>query len=206
MSKGIRQKPSVNFSLFRQVLYAHIVTFLMMLMLGIVFTVLSLVLFYTHGANWLLSLFICPLFLFTGLFITGFAFKSTYSSMSYYYDKGQLKRYGLNLDATLTRKEKVEISIDNAKRRVRVDELELHVFFDFQFDSKRWSGGDLLTNEKVFDALNEGQTIPIRILPWKPESASVRQRALFNRLKGMITAAETTDSRLGEALIEFDEI
>ncbi|MFP5628645.1 hypothetical protein ACLD11_21430, partial [Salmonella sp. 741265116_PST] len=40
MSKGIRQKPSVNFSLFRQVLYAHIVTFLMMLMLGIVFTVL----------------------------------------------------------------------------------------------------------------------------------------------------------------------
>lgn len=206
MSKGIRQKPSVNFSLFRQVLYAHIVTFLMMLMLGIVFTVLSLVLFYTHGANWLLSLFICPLFLFTGLFITGFAFKSTYSSMSYYYDKGQLKRYGLNLDATLTRKEKVEISIDNAKRRVRVDELELHVFFDFQFDSKRWSGGDLLTNEKVFDALNEGQTIPMRILPWKPESASVRQRALFNRLKGMITAAETTDPRLGEALIEFDEI
>ena len=206
MSKGIRQKPSVNFSLFRQVLYAHIVTFLMMLMLGIVFTVLSLVLFYTHGANWLLSLFICPLFLFTGLFITGFAFKSTYSSMSYYYDKGQLKRYGLNLDATLTRKEKVEISIDNAKRRVRVDELELHVFFDFQFDSKRWSGGDLLTNEKVFDALNEGQTIPIRNLPWKPESASVRQRALFNRLKGMITAAETTDPRLGEALIEFDEI
>lgn len=206
MSKGIRQKPSVNFSLFRQVLYAHIVTFLMMLMLGIVFTVLSLVLFYTHGANWLLSLFICPLFLFTGLFITGFAFKSTYSSMSYYYDKGQLKRYGLNLDATLTRKEKVEISIDNAKHRVRVDELELHVFFDFQFDSKRWSGGDLLTNEKVFDALNEGQTIPIRILPWKPESASVRQRALFNRLKGMITAAETTDPRLGEALIEFDEI
>ena len=206
MSKGIRQKPCVNFSLFRQVLYAHIVTFLMMLMLGIVFTVLSLVLFYTHGANWLLSLFICPLFLFTGLFITGFAFKSTYSSMSYYYDKGQLKRYGLNIDATLTRKEKVEISIDNAKRRVRVDELELHVFFDFQFDSKRWSGGDLLTNEKVFDALNEGQTIPIRILPWKPESASVRQRALFNRLKGMITAAETTDPRLGEALIEFDEI
>jgi hypothetical protein len=206
VSKGIRQKPSVNFSLFRQVLYAHIVTFLMMLMLGIVFTVLSLVLFYTHGANWLLSLFICPLFLFTGLFITGFAFKSTYSSMSYYYDKGQLKRHGLNLDATLTRKEKVEISIDNAKRRVRVDELELHVFFDFQFDSKRWSGGDLLTNEKVFDALNEGQTIPIRILPWKPESASVRQRALFNRLKGMITAAETTDPRLGEALIEFDEI
>ena len=206
MSKGIRQKPSVDFSLFRQVLYAHIVTFLMMLMLGIVFTVLSLVLFYTHGANWLLSLSICPLFLFTGLFITGFAFKSTYSSMSYYYDKGQLKRYGLNLDATLTHKEKVEISIDNAKRRVRVDELELHVFFDFQFDSKIWSGGDLLTNEKVFDALNEGQTIPIRILPWKPESASVRQRALFNRLKGMITAAETTDPRLGEALIEFDEI
>ena len=206
MSKGIRQKPPVNFSLFRQVFYAHIVTFLMMLMLGIVFTVLSLVLFYTHGANWLLSLSICPLFLFTGLFITGFAFKSTYSSMSYYYDKGQLKRYGLNLDATLTYKEKVEISIDNAKRRVRVDELELHVFFDFQFDSKTWSGGDLLTNEKVFDALNEGQTMPIRILPWKPESASVRQRALFNRLKGMITAAETTDPRLGEALIEFDEI
>lgn len=45
MSKGIRQKPPVNFSLFRQVLYAHIVAFLMMLVLGMVFTVLSLVLF-----------------------------------------------------------------------------------------------------------------------------------------------------------------
>ncbi|MEI1651753.1 hypothetical protein QJN70_25700, partial [Escherichia coli] len=53
MSKGIRQRPPVNFSLFRQVLYAHIVAFLMMLMLGMVFTVLSLVLFYTYGANWL---------------------------------------------------------------------------------------------------------------------------------------------------------
>ncbi len=77
MSKGIRQRPPVNFSLFRQVLYAHIVAFLMMLMLGMVFTVLSLVLFYTYGTNWLLSLFICPLFLLSGLFITGFAFKST---------------------------------------------------------------------------------------------------------------------------------
>lgn len=70
MSKGIRQRPPVNFSLFRQVLYAHIVAFLMMLVLGMVFTVLSLVLFYTYGANWLLSLFICPLFLLSGLFIT----------------------------------------------------------------------------------------------------------------------------------------
>lgn len=206
MSKGIRQKPPVNFSLFRQILYAHIVAFLMMLVLGMVFTVLSLVLFYTYGANWLLSLFICPLFLLSGLFITGFAFKSTWSSIRYYYDKGQLKRYGLNLDATLTHKEKVEIRSDNAKRQVRVDELELHVLFDFQFDSKTWSCGDLLTNEKVFDALNDGQTIPIRILPWKPESASVRQRALFNRLKGMNTAAETTDPRLGEALIEYGEV
>ncbi|MDJ3697210.1 hypothetical protein LEL12_09005, partial [Salmonella enterica] len=50
------------------------------------------------------------------------------------------------------------------------------------------------------------QTIPIRILPWKPESASVRQRALFNRLKGMNTASETTDPRLGEALIECGEV
>ncbi|MDI8107037.1 hypothetical protein MJN85_31990, partial [Salmonella enterica subsp. enterica serovar Anatum] len=45
-------------------------------MCRMVFTVLSLVLFYTYGANWLLSLFICPLFLLSGLFITGFAFKS----------------------------------------------------------------------------------------------------------------------------------
>ncbi len=49
VSKGIRQKPPVNFSLFRQILYAHIVAFLMMLVLGMVFTVLSLVLFYTYG-------------------------------------------------------------------------------------------------------------------------------------------------------------
>ncbi len=52
----------------------------MMLVLGMVFTVLSLVLFYTYGANWLLSLFLMPLFLLSGLFITGFALNQLWSA------------------------------------------------------------------------------------------------------------------------------
>lgn len=51
------------------------------------------------------------------------------------------------------------------------------VWFDFQFDDQTWQGTDLMSTEKVFDALSEGQIIPIRILP-----------------------------RTGRPLIEFDEI
>jgi hypothetical protein len=41
----------------------------------------------------------------------------------------------------------------------------LKVWFDFQFDGQTWQGTDLMSTEKVFDALSEGQIIPIRILP-----------------------------------------
>ncbi len=90
-----------------------------MLVLRMVFTVLSLVLF-IYGANWLLSLFICPLFLLSGLFITGFAFKSTRSAYVTI-TPGAVEAVHVDsiLMQLLTHKEKVEIRIDNAKRQVR---------------------------------------------------------------------------------------
>ncbi|HAT2203998.1 TPA: hypothetical protein I8271_000945 [Kluyvera intermedia] len=79
------------------------------------------------------------------------------------------------------------------------------VWFDFQFDGQMWQCADLLSNEKVFAAFSEGQNIPIRILPWMPESASIRQRALLNQLKRDDLRAQPDDTRTGKPLIEFDE-
>ncbi|MBV8874188.1 MAG: hypothetical protein JO014_15885 [Metakosakonia sp.] len=83
--------------------------------------------------------------------------------------------------------------------------MGLKVWFDFQFDGQAWQGTDLMSNEKVFDALSEGQIIPIRILPWTPESASIRQRALLNQLKRDDVRVQPDDPRTGRPLIEFDE-
>lgn len=208
MRNGIRQKPPVDVALLRQVVRKHLVVFILVFGLGLLFSALSLLIFGSGDGR--LMRWICSgAFLGVGLFLIGFAFKSTLSSIRYYYQKGQLKRHGLNLNARVVRKVRAEtdiqLELERHSRHEHIDELELKVWFDFQFDGQTWQCADLLSNEKVFDALNEGQLIPIRILPWAPESASIRQRALLNQLKRDDLRTQPDDSRTGKPLIEFDE-
>ncbi|MEN0578654.1 hypothetical protein AAIG39_06480 [Phytobacter palmae] len=209
MREGIRQKPPVDIALLRQVLRKHIIVFVAVCASGMLFSVASLFIFSRSDGRFMPGL-LGGVFLCVGLFLIGFAFKSTLSSVSYYYQKGQLKRFGLNLNATLVRKtrEKTNIQYDFERysRREHIEELAFTLWFDFQFDGRTWQCADLISNEKMFDALSEGQVIPVRILPWMPESASVRQRALLNQLKRDDVRAEPDDPRTGRPLIEFDEI
>ncbi|ORJ51817.1 hypothetical protein B2M27_03125 [Kluyvera intermedia] len=209
MRKGIRQKPPVDRALLRQVLRKHMIVFVPVSAAGMLFSVASLFIFSRSDGRFMLWL-LGGVFLCVGLFLIGFACKSTLSSISYYYQKGQLKRHGLNLNATVVRKARAETDIqlerERHSRHEHIDELALKVWFDFQFDGQAWQCADLLSNEKVFDALSEGQSIPIRILPWMPESASIRQRALLNQLKRDDLRAQPDDTRTSKPLIEFYEI
>ncbi|TBM26480.1 hypothetical protein [Hafnia paralvei] len=64
----------------------------------------------------------------------------------------------------------------------------------------------MITNQQLFNSLAEGQTLPIRILPWMPEQASIRQRALLNQLKRNNLIIDENSSRIGKPLAEYDEI
>ncbi len=208
MRNAIRQKPPVDVALLRQVARKHLLVFVLIFGLGLLFSTVSLLIFARSDGRLMLWIF-SGVFLCVGLFLIGFAFKSTLSSIGYYYQQGQLKRHGLNLNATVVRKARAEtdiqLELERHSRHEHIDELELKVWFDFQFDGRTWQGADLLSNEKVFDALSEGQLIPIRILPWTPDNASIRQRALLNQLKRDDLRTQPDDPRTGKPLIEFDE-
>jgi hypothetical protein len=214
MRKGLRQKPPVDFALLKLVAGKHIALFAMLLALGICFSLVSWLIFrrLTDADSYdrFMMFLIGGVFLCTGLFLIVFAFKSSFSSIRYYYGKGLLKHYGLNLNATLVRKLRtetdIELELERHSRREHIEELELKIWFDFQFDGQRWQCADLINSEKLFEALSEGQTIPVRILPWTPESASVRQRALQNQLRREKAAPEEDDSRIAKPLIDSDEI
>lgn len=213
MSDGVRTKPPIDLRLLQQVIYKHALIFFMLLVLGSLFIAVSAFLLLTYWQSSRIFYNLMPislgvLFLTSGLFLIFFAAKSTISSMSYYYHNGLLKHHGVNLSAKITHKECHEtvVDIDKVDRYLHIDELELSVYFEFQFDGRLWQCADLITNQQLFNSLAEGQTLPIRILPWMPEQASIRQRALLNQLKRNNLITDENSSRIGKPLAEYDEI
>ncbi len=211
MRNGLRQKPPVDFQLLRQVARKHVLLFVLLSGFGLFFLAVSGLILWRGFEDPRISLWIFGgLFLCLGLFLIGFAFVSCLSSVRYYYEKGLLKRHGLNLNATLISKSRMEtditLDINRNTHHEHIDELELNVGFAFQFDGQTWQGADLIHSEKLYDALREGQTIPVRILPWAPGSASVRQRALLNQLKREDERVEEDNPRIAKPLIDIDEI
>ncbi|HKS32205.1 MAG TPA: hypothetical protein VJS14_00620 [Enterobacteriaceae bacterium] len=205
----LTRRPGLDFALLREVWRKHAPAFVLLLGLGALFLLVSLVLFFRvwlsdahHGIALLIFLLV---FGSCGLFIVGFACVSNFSSMRHYYEKGLLRQHGLNITAVITEKNREECvaELRDESRRINVDELLLTVGFRFQFAGEEREGADILTSEALFNALEVGQTIPVRILPWLPESGSIRQRALSNQLKRTQSIPEEdNNSRTGEPLID----
>jgi len=202
----VLRRPGLDFALLREVWRKHALVFILLLGLGTLFLLVSLALFFRvwlpdvhHGI--LLLIFLLA-FGACGLFIVGFACVSNVSSMRHYYEKGLLRQHGLNITAIVTEKKREEslAELRDETRRIKVDELLLTVGFRFQFAGEEREGADILTREALFNALEVGQIIPVRILPWLPESGTIRQRALSNQLKNL--SEESGNSRTGEPLID----
>ena len=204
----LSSRPGLDVALLREVWRKHALTFSLLAGLGALFLLVSLGLFFRvwlpdahHG---ILLLIFTLVFGACGLFVLGFACISTISSVRHYYEKGLLRQHGLNITAVVTEKKREEsvAELRDETRHIKVDELLLTVAFRFQFAGEAREGADILTSESLFNALAVGQTIPVRILPWRPESGSIRQRALSHQLKNL--ADDKGHSRTGEPLIDSD--
>ena len=205
----LSRRPGLDFALLREVWRKHALAFALLLGLGTLFLLVSLLLFFRvwlpdayHGIPLLIFLLV---FGACGLFIVGFACVSNFSSMRHYYERGLLRQHGLNITAIVTEKKREECvaELRDETRRINVDELLLTVGFRFQFAGEEREGADILTSEALFKALVVGQTIPLRVLPWIPENASIRQRALSNQLKN--APEDSGNSRTGEPLIDSEQ-
>ena len=205
----LSRRPGLDFALLREVWRKHALAFVLLLGFGTLFLLVSLVLFFRiwlpdthHGIPLLIFLLV---FGACGLFIIGFACVSNLSSMRHYYEKGLLRQHGLNITAIVTEKKREECvaELRDETRRINVDEVLLTVGFRFQFAGEEREGAGILTSEALFNALEVGQTLPVRILPWLPESGSIRQRALSNQLKKF--AEDKGNSRTGEPLIDSEQ-
>lgn len=203
----LSRRPGLDFALLREVWRKHALAFVLTVGLGMLFLLVTLVLFFRvwlpdahHGIPLLIFLLV---FGACGLFIVGFACVSNLSSMRHYYEKGLLRQHGLNMTAVITEKKREEsvAELRDETRRINVDELLLTVGFRFQFAGEEREGADILTSE----ALLVGQTIPVCILPWIPESGTMRQRALSNQLKRTQNIPEDDDKRSGEPLIDSEQ-
>lgn len=205
----LSRRPGIDFSLLREVMRPHLLAFALMTGLGTVFVLSSLALYFRVWRDnpGILSMAALLVFLICGLFLIGFACVSTFSSVCYYYQKGQQRRHGLNIMATVTAKTRDECVVErrDETRHIHIDELLLTVAFRFQFAGQSWEGEDTLNSEALFNALTKGQQIPVRILPWQPASASIRQRALGNQLRQTQPLVDDENAlRTGEPLIETD--
>nr|WP_318380944.1 hypothetical protein [uncultured Enterobacter sp.] len=206
------KRPGLDGKLLRQAVRQHALIFFLMLGLGMLFIGVSAALFFrfwaTGESREVLSLIFLLVFFISGLFIVGFTFYSTVSSTVYYYQKGRLRQHGLNLNAQVISKTRDATVAErrDETRHISIDELELQVGFRFDYGGQTWECADLLTREALFDALSVGQSIPVRILPWKPRNAIIRQRALLNQLKRTNNSSGIRDPRIGTPLMESDRV
>jgi len=204
----LSRRPGLDFALLREVWRKHALAFVLLMGLGTLFLLVSLVLFFRvwlsdahHGIPLLIFLLV---FGTCGLFIVGFACVSNFSSMRHYYKKGLLRQHGLNITAVITEKNREECvaELRDESRRINVDELLLTVGFRFMFAGEEREGVDIVTSEALFNTLEVGNTIPVRILPWLPQSGSIRQRALSNQLRREQRIPVDDNPRTGEPLVD----
>ncbi|WP_312687976.1 hypothetical protein [Kosakonia sp.] len=208
--------PGIDFVLLRTVLRKHALLFCLLLGLGVIFLTASLLLYFhawlpdeTHTIAGIIGI---AVFFLCGLFLVGFAVTSNISSVRYYYASGLLRQHGVNTSGTVLKKTrlahngKVGNKVDDhgEKDDIEIDELELRVHFHFDYAGQRWEGEDLLNQEPLFDALTEGQTVPLRMLPWAPSQAMIRQRTLLKQVMHR-QSDEGDEPRIGQPLMDGEQ-
>ena len=116
------------------------------------------------------------------------AFVMSGSSAAYYYDQALLKKYGVDTNAVLIRKQAqchFHQQFDYRGRPLGegVYCCELLLEFDYEFRDAVYRGSAYIGNAEVFDKVRVGDTIPLRVLSLDPLVKKVRERKLSNSLK-----------------------
>ncbi|MBC2845977.1 hypothetical protein [Winogradskyella flava] len=117
------------------------------------------------------------------LFMTFFLGYTMPSSLSFYYEKAIVKKYGSYTTASVIGKhvedQSYEERIDN-----RVDNIELLFYIiDYKYTyQEEYFGSFYVTNKACFEAIEIGSDIPIKFLKHKPEQAKPRRQKLCKDL------------------------
>ncbi|WP_378184779.1 hypothetical protein ACE939_08355 [Aquimarina sp. W85] len=104
------------------------------------------------------------------------------SSISYYYEKALIKKYGKLSNACLVEKKIVdhsyfdtnEYSIDVSKKGQLISELNYLLTFSFEYHNKTFENSELVTKNQ-FEKLKIGDLIPIKFLSINPNKSSIRK-------------------------------
>lgn len=178
------KKPPTDWKLIWTIFTEDTTLLVMTAFFGILFTGIGLVVLDDRNTpDWLGWLFIGPANLFWV-----FSWYLVISSIPYQYGQKMLKRHGMHIEGVLTRKVadcSFEQVYDEHKRPQGEGwyECNLLVEYKFEFNGKPYESAFYLSKADLFDKLQEGDQIPLRILPYDPSTTKVRTRRLSNLLK-----------------------
>lgn len=125
------------------------------------------------------------LIIFGGVFISFSLFFMMYtipSSVSYYYNKALVSKYGKTTDAVLKSKEIIDNSyFDSNKHAVELNDKETLIsqlnyllVFSYNYQNKVFENKEFVEKE-IFKNLNPGDLIPIKFLSIKPNQSTIRK-------------------------------
>ena len=176
-----------DWSLLWTTLKKHAAPFFTMLGMGLLFGLVG-------AASLLAGFDQIGLMLFGGLFaLIGLALMTAavifnYSSVTFYYGQGLLRKYGVDVSGVLRSKTAEcyyhqEYDHNNKPIGQGHHVCHLMVNYEFQLDGKSFSGAYYVQKSDLFDKLQEGETVPLRVLRFDPTVHKVRERKLSNALK-----------------------
>lgn len=183
----MRRKRTTDWPLLWSAVKDHAGSFFLLLGMGLIFGVVGGGVFFLGFGEWGAMLF-GGFFVLIGLALFVYSFVSAHSSIGYYYGLALLRKYGMEVDGVLTRKEAEcqlhQVLDSNNRVNGEYYSCNLLVEFDYQFNGRNHSGAYYLNKADLFDKLREGDRLPLKVLRLDPSMHKVRERRLANMLKG----------------------
>lgn len=183
----MRRKSTTDWPLLWSAVKDHAGSFFTLLIMGLIFGVVGGGVFFL-GLGEAGAMLFGGFFALIGLALFVYSFVSAHSSIGYYYGQALLKKYGVEVDGVLTRKEadcQLHQVLDNNNRvNGEYYSCNLLVEFDYQFNGRNHSGAYYLNKADLFDKLHKGDRLPLKVLRLDPSVHKVRERRLANMLKG----------------------
>ncbi|WP_350284924.1 hypothetical protein [uncultured Croceitalea sp.] len=153
------------------------------LLIVMVFIVLGAVVVYL-GIRYQVTFMVVFGSLFAGIPVLGMLFTMP-SSLLYYYEQAQTKKYGANTTATIIAKEAKDVSYvtGKGKNKSKAEEFQYFLTYSFEHHGKWYENTFLVASKNCFDVLTIDSSIPIQFLRTNPKQSSVRRRKLSNEIK-----------------------
>ena len=107
-------------------------------------------------------------------------------SIAYYYEKNLIRKFGKNINGRVISKYKEENDLytnDSPGRRRKYDrEIIYFIEYQYSYEGVEYQNAFVSESENLYEKLEEGASLPIRILKIKPSASDVRLRKLKKEL------------------------